>query len=88
MLDKYVFFSRQDKTYHENMQDIGEALGMPRKTVGDSIKNLEVAGLLTIFKKKVYATERSVVSHSYIVHDIYGIYAPAVVIPIKDDSPF
>ena len=88
MLDKYVFFSRQEKEYYENMQDIGDALGMPRRTVGDGIKSLEEVGLLTIFKKKIYATERSVVSHSYIVHDIYGIYAPAAVVPIKDESPF
>jgi predicted transcriptional regulator len=88
MLDKYVFFSRQDKSYHENMQVIADELGMAKRTVGDSIKNLETAGLLTIFKKKVYAAEKSVISYSYIMHDIYGIYAPAKVVPFKDDSPF
>jgi DNA-binding MarR family transcriptional regulator len=88
MLDKYVFFSRQEKSYHENMQDIADELGMAKRTVGDCVKNLETAGLLTIFKRKVYATEKSVISYSYILHDFYGIYAPAKVVQIRDESPF
>lgn len=74
MLDRYMFFSSLGKEYFENMQEISDALGMQRRTVGDCIKTLEELGMLRVFKKKVYATERSVISHSYIVRDLYGIY--------------
>lgn len=74
MLDRYMFFTSLEKEYYENMQAIGDALGMQRRTVGDSIKALEDVGLLRIFKKNVYNTARSVVSHSYHVRDMYGLY--------------
>ena len=95
MLDKYVFFSRQDKEYYENMQDIGEELGIARKTVNDAIKALEEAQMLVIFKKKLYEKDKSVVSHSYVVKDIYNLYVPAKVLQMKpasrvysEDEPF
>lgn len=95
MLDKYVFFSRQDKEYYENMQDIGEELGMARRTVADCIKNLETAELLIVSKKKVHNSDRSIVSNSYIVKDIYNLYVPAKVLQMKpagrtysEDEPF
>lgn len=95
MLDKYVFFSRQDKEYYENMQDIGEELGIARKTVNDAIKALEEAQMLVIFKKKLYERDKSVVSHSYVVKDIYNLYVPAKVLQMKpasrvysEDEPF
>lgn len=72
MLDRYMFFNSNGKEYYENMQAIADALGMSRRTVGDSIKTLEELQLVRIFKKKVYATERSVVSHSYHVRDMYA----------------
>lgn len=83
MLDKYIFFSRQDKEYYENMQDIGEELGIARKTVNDAIKALEEAQMLVIFKKKLYERDKSVVSHSYVVKDIYNLYVPAKVLQMK-----
>lgn len=83
MLDKYVFFSRQDKEYYENMKDIGEELGMARKTVNDAIKALEEANMLVIFKKKLYGMDKSVVSHSYIVKDIYNLYVKGKVLQMK-----
>lgn len=86
MLDKYVFFSRQDKEYYENMQDIGEELGMARRTVADCIKNLETAELLLVSKKKVHNSDRSIVSNSYIVKDIYNLYVPAKVLQMKPAS--
>lgn len=86
MLDKYVFFSRQDKEYYENMQDIGEELGMARRTVADCIKNLETAELLIVSKKKVHNSDRSIVSNSYIVKDIYNLYVPAKVLQMKPAS--
>jgi glutamine synthetase type III len=95
MLDKYIFFSRQDKEYYENMQDIGEELGIARKTVNDAIKALEEAQMLVIFKKKLYERDKSVVSHSYVVKDIYNLYVPAKVLQMKpasrvysEDEPF
>jgi len=74
MLDRYLFFTSLEKEYYENMQDIGDALGIQRRTVGDSIKTLEELGLIRVLKKKVHNTERSVVSHSYHVRDMYGIH--------------
>jgi DNA-binding MarR family transcriptional regulator len=74
MLDRYTFFNSQGKEYYENMQDIGDALGIQRRTVSDCIKSLEDAALVRVFKKNVYATERSVVSHSYHVRDMYGMH--------------
>lgn len=95
MLDKYVFFSRQNKEYYENMKDIGEELGIARKTVNDAIKALEEFKLLIITKKKLYDMDKSVVSHSYIVKDIYNLYVPAKVLKMQpagkvydDDEPF
>lgn len=89
MLDKYVFFSRQEKEYYENLVDIGEALGgMAKQTVSDCIRKLKELGLIEVFVKKVYSTDKSITSNSYIVKDIYGIYAPAAVVAIKDESPF
>lgn len=95
MLDKYIFFSRQDKEYYENMQDIGEELGIARKTVNDAVKALEAADMLVIFKKKLYERDKSVVSHSYVVKDIYNLYVPAKVLQMKpaskgysEDEPF
>lgn len=86
MLDKYVFFSRQDKEYYENMQDIGEELGMARRTVADCIKNLETAELVVVTKKRVHNSDRSIVSHSYIVKDMYNLYVPAKVLQMKPAS--
>lgn len=87
MLYKYTFFSRLSKAYHENMQEIGEELGLARKTVNDSIKALEEAKLLSIYKRKLHNTERSVISHSYVVHDLYNLYKPKA--PINEESdPF
>ena len=74
MLDRYTFFNGQGKEYYENMQDIGDALGIQRRTVSDCIKSLEDIGLVRVFKKKVNASERSVVSHSYHVRDMYGMH--------------
>jgi DNA-binding transcriptional regulator GbsR (MarR family) len=89
MLDKYTFFSRQEKEYYENLVDIGEALGgMAKQTVSDCVRKLKELGLIEVYVKKVYATDKSITSNSYVVKDIYGIYAPAVVAPIIDDSPF
>jgi hypothetical protein len=89
MLDRYMFFNGLGKEYFENMQEIADALGMQRRTVGDSIKTLEELGMLRVFKKKVYATERSVISHSYHVRDLYGIYfnKPEPELPVSD-TPF
>jgi len=92
MLDKYVFFSSQDKQYYENMQDIGEALGgMAKQTVSDCIKKLKELELIIVTTKKVYATGKSIVSNSYIVKDVYGIYGANKVKPaqaLERDSPF
>lgn len=95
MLDKYVFFARQDKPYHENMKDIAEELGLSKQTVSDCIKRLAEVGLVIIQSKKVYATAKSVISYSYIVKDVYKLYVPAKVLQITknskiydDDSPF
>lgn len=90
MLDKYVFFSSQGKAYYENMQDIADELGLARKTVNDSIKTLEEEQMLTIFKKSVHKSDKSIVSHSYVVKDLYNLYKPAKVLHlnIEEDSPF
>ena len=74
MLDRYLFFTSLEKEYYENMQDIGDALGIQRRTVSDSIKTLEEVGLIRVLKKKIHNTERSVVSHSYNVRDMYNLY--------------
>lgn len=88
MLDKYVFFSSQNKQYYENMQDIGEALGgMAKQTVSDCIKKLKELDLIIVHTKNVYATGKSIVSNSYIVKDIYGLYDRPVQLT-ADDSPF
>lgn len=95
MLDKYVFFTRQDKPYHENMKDIADELGMSKQTVSDCIKKLAEVDLLIINTKKVYASAKSVISYSYIVKDVYRLYIPATVVKITknariydDDTPF
>ena len=95
MLDRYMFFTSLEKEYYENMQDIGEELGIARKTVNDAIKALEEAQMLVIFKKKLYEKDKSVVSHSYVVKDIYNLYVPAKVLQMKpasrvysEDEPF
>lgn len=92
MLDKYVFFSSQDKEYYENMIDIGEALGgMAKQTVSDCIKKLREVELIIVHTKNVYSSTKSIVSNSYIVKDVYGIYEPHR--PkrqqhVEDDTPF
>lgn len=91
MLDKYVFFSSQNKEYYENMTDIGEALGgMAKQTVSDCIKKLKELELIIVHTKKVYATGKSIVSNSYIVKDVYGIYETQRVrlVEAERDSPF
>lgn len=90
MLDKYVFFSSQGKTYYENMQDIADELGLARKTVNDSIKTLEELKMLSVFKKNMHNSTRSIVSHSYVVLDVYNLYRPAKVVQLNTipDSPF
>lgn len=91
MLDKYVFFSSQNKEYYENMTDIGEALGgMAKQTVSDCIKKLKELELIIVHTKKVYATGKSIVSNSYIVKDVYGIYETQKVRLVEGerDSPF
>lgn len=92
MLDKYVFFSSQNKEYYENMQDIGEALGsMAKQTVSDCIKKLKELELIIVHTKKVYGTGKSIVSNSYIVKDVYGIYDTNRSKPTQAaerDSPF
>lgn len=86
MLDKYVFFSRQGKPYYENMQDIADELGLARKTVNDSIKNLEELKLLTVFKKNMHNSVRSIVSHSYVVLDVYNLYKTSKVVQLNTVS--
>lgn len=89
MLDKYVFFSSQNKQYYENMQDIGEALGsMAKQTVSDCIKKLKELDLIIVHTKKVYGTGKSIVSNSYIVKDVYGLYGGPKEAAVMDDSPF
>jgi len=83
MLDKYVFFSRQDKEYYENLKDIGEELGLVKQTVSDCIKKLEEVGLVVVYKKKVHSTDKSIMSNSYIVKDTYNLYQPAKVLKIQ-----
>ena len=92
MLDKYVFFSSQNKEYYENLVDIGEALGgMAKQTVSDCIKKLKEADLIIVRTKNVYSSTKSIVSNNYIVKDVYGIYEPQK--PKRkhydeDDTPF
>jgi predicted transcriptional regulator len=74
MLDKYVYFSRQQKSYHENMQDIGDELGMTKMTVSNCIKKLATVGLVEIFKKRVEGSNSPVTSYSYKVKDFYAVY--------------
>lgn len=91
MLDKYVFFSSQNKEYYENLVDIGEALGgMAKQTVSDCIKKLREADLIIVHTKNVYSTSKSIVSNSYIVKDVYGIYETQKPKPkvAEPDTPF
>ena len=79
MLDKYVYFSRQQKVYHENMQEIAHELGMTKMTVSNCIKKLETIGLIEIFKKRVEGSNSPVTSYSYKVKDFYSVYKSGVV---------
>ena len=91
MLDKYVYFSRQQKSYHENMQEIGEELGMTKMTVSNCIKKLEAIGLVEIFKKRVEGSNSPVTSYSYKVKDFYSVYrttAPSAPKHYDDNEPF
>ena len=91
MLDKYMFFSSQNKEYYENLTDIGKSLGgMSKMTVSDCIKTLKAKGWLDVHKKKVYATAKSIISNSYTVRDVFGAYVPTTK-PVQyeeEDSPF
>lgn len=91
MLDKYVYFSRQQKSYHENMQEIGEELGMTKMTVSNCIKKLEAVGLVEIFKKRVEGSNSPVTSYSYKVKDFYSVYRTTIPSAPKyydDNEPF
>ncbi len=91
MLDKYVYFSRQQKSYHENMKEIGEELGMTKMTVSNCIKKLEAVGLVEIFKKRVEGSNSPVTSYSYKVKDFYSVYRTTIPSAPKhydDNEPF
>ena len=92
MLDKYMFFSSQNKEYYENLVDIGKAVGgLSKNTVKDCVRNLEAKGWLDIKTKKVYATAKSITSNSYTVRDIFGVYIPTKpekIVEPERDSPF
>lgn len=91
MLDKYVYFSRQQKVYHENMQEIAHELGMTKMTVSNCIKKLETIGLIEIFKKRVEGSNSPVTSYSYKVKDFYSVYksgSAKVERVYNDNEPF
>lgn len=92
MLDKYMFFSSQNKEYYENLVDIGKAVGgMSKNTVRDCVKKLEDKGWIDIRTKKIYATAKSITSNSYTVRDIFGVYVPTrpeKVVELEQDTPF
>lgn len=90
MLDKYMFFSRQEKDYYENLVDIGHALGgMAKQTVSDCVRKLKEVGLIDVTTTRMYSSAKSITSNSYVVKDVYGIYTqvPKVLVEI-DDLPF
>lgn len=90
MLSQFVHFKKLGMTYHENMQDIADEIGIGRKTVGDCINRLEKLRLLAIHKKSVYNSERSVISYSYTINDEYSVFVdkPKLKASSDDEGPF
>jgi len=74
MLSQFKHFQALQKDYHENMEDIAKENGIGRRTVGDSVKRLTYLGLITVFRKNVYNSAKSVVSYSYLVKDEYNVF--------------
>jgi predicted transcriptional regulator len=85
MLSQFRHFSRIQKDYHENMEDIALEIGIGRRTVGDSVKRLSELGLIQVFKKSVYGTKLSVISYSYAVKDAYDVFSKSKTIDLKPE---
>lgn len=68
MLDRYQHFSRLDKKFFDNQEDIAKALGVTSRTVLNNIKDMVEFGLI---EKNATKTVGAAHSNAYVVHDIF-----------------
>lgn len=68
MLDRYCFFSSNNKEFFDNQDDIAENIAMSKRTVVNLLKELVEIGLVVKTTKRI---QGSMHSNAYVVLDIF-----------------
>lgn len=81
MKDRWEFFKERKEEYYDSLEDIGEALGVHRKTVARSVSKMEALGVLSKVKKKIRGYDSNVYTR------IGGLYSRQIKKKDAKESP-